>query len=59
MNEGDVRVKKSGKFAIALGVFGQSLLTGIVTSYITYFGTDILGGIGSCTQQYPVNIEVV
>ena len=43
MNEGDVRVKKSGKFAIALGVFGQSLLTGIVTSYITYFGTDILG----------------
>ena len=43
MNEGDVRVKKSGKFAIALGVFGQSLLTGIVASYITYFGTDILG----------------
>ena len=43
MNEGDVRVKKSGKFSIALGVFGQSLLTGIITSYITYFGTDILG----------------
>lgn len=43
MNKGDVKVKKSGKLAIALGVFGQSLLTGIVTSYITYFGTDILG----------------
>lgn len=43
MNEADVRVKKSGKFAIAFGVFGQALLTGIATSYITYFGTDILG----------------
>lgn len=28
---------------MGFGVFGQSLLTGIVTSYIMFFGTDILG----------------
>lgn len=32
-----------GKFSIGFGIFGQALLTGIVTSYITYFGTDVLG----------------
>lgn len=31
------------KFSMGFGVFGQSLLTGIVTSYIMFFGTDILG----------------
>lgn len=39
-------MKKVGflaKFSIGFGVFGQSLLTGIVTSYILFFGTDILG----------------
>lgn len=31
------------KFSLGFGVFGQALLTGLVTSYILYFGTDILG----------------
>lgn len=38
-------MKKVGfpaKFSIGFGVFGQSLLTGIATSYILYFCTDIL-----------------
>ena len=36
-------VSLPAKFSIGFGVFGQALLTGIVASYITYFGTDILG----------------
>lgn len=36
-------VKKGTKFSILFGLLGQSLLTGLVAGYITYFGTDILG----------------
>lgn len=36
-------VKKSTKFSILFGLLGQSLLTGLVAGYITYFGTDIVG----------------
>lgn len=37
------KVKGISKFSIALGFFGQALLTGLVAGYITYFGTDIVG----------------
>ncbi len=37
------KVKGISKFSIALGFLGQSLLTGLVAGYITYFGTDIVG----------------
>lgn len=36
-------VKKGTKFSILFGLLGQSLLTGLVAGYITYFGTDIVG----------------
>lgn len=36
-------VSLPAKFSIGFGVFGEALLTGIVASYITYFGTDIIG----------------
>lgn len=36
------KVGKGAKFSIGFGVFGQALLTGIVTSYLMYFGTDVL-----------------
>ena len=35
-------VSLPGKFSIGFGIFGQALLTGLITSYISYFGTDIL-----------------
>ena len=35
-------VSLPAKFSIGFGIFGQALLTGLVTGYITYFGTDIL-----------------
>ena len=37
------KVKRSTKFSILLGFLGQSLLTGLVAGYVTYFGTDIVG----------------
>lgn len=37
------KVRGVAKFSIGFGVFGQALLTGIVTGYLLYFGTDILG----------------
>lgn len=37
-----VKVSKTAKFSMGFGVFGQALLTGIVTSYFMYFGTDVL-----------------
>lgn len=37
------KVTGISKFSIALGFFGQALLTGLVAGYITYFGTDIVG----------------
>ncbi len=43
MSKKERMVSIPGKFSIGFGVFGQALLTGIVTSYITYFGTDVLG----------------
>ena len=46
-NEGSMKlwmlVKKGTKFSILFGLLGQSLLTGLVAGYITYFGTDIVG----------------
>lgn len=36
-------VKKGTKFSILFGLLGQSLLTGLVAGYVTYFGTDIVG----------------
>lgn len=36
------QVGSFAKFSVGFGIFGQALLTGIVTSYILYFGTDIL-----------------
>lgn len=38
-----VKIKGISKFSIALGFFGQALLTGLVAGYVTYFGTDIVG----------------
>lgn len=37
------KIKGISKFSIALGFFGQALLTGLVAGYVTYFGTDIVG----------------
>lgn len=37
------KIRKSTKFSILFGLLGQSLLTGLVAGYITYFGTDIVG----------------
>lgn len=36
------KLKMSTKLSIGWGIMGEALLTGIVTSYIVYFGTNIL-----------------
>ncbi len=36
------KIKMSTKLSIGWGIMGEALLTGIVTSYIVYFGTNIL-----------------
>lgn len=38
----DGKIKLKTHFSIGWGIMGEALLTGIVTGYIVYFGTDIL-----------------
>lgn len=37
------KINKSAKFSMSFAMFGGSLVAGIITGYITYFGTDVLG----------------